>query len=80
MEAAAQVCPAATQTFPRRACPLSLLPPRVVTQASEAAIRGLTDVPGDQLRHLEHADLALAVKNRSERIVGVDLSSLCLVL
>ena len=44
------------------------------------AIRGLGDVARDEFRHLEHAHLALAVKNRPERIVGVDLSSLCLVL
>ena len=34
----------------------------------------------DELGHLKHADLALAVENRSERIVGIDLSSLSLVL
>ena len=34
----------------------------------------------DELRHLEHADLALAVENRSERIVGVNLGSLRFVL
>ena len=34
----------------------------------------------DELCHLEHADLALAVEDRSERIVGVDLGSLYLVL
>jgi len=37
-------------------------------------------VPRDEFRHLEHADLALAVENRTERIVGVDLGSLRLVL
>ena len=34
----------------------------------------------DELGHLEHADLALAVENRSERVVGVDLRSLGFVL
>ena len=34
----------------------------------------------DKLGHLEHTDLALAIENRPERIVSVDLSSLCLVL
>jgi len=37
-------------------------------------------VARDELGHLEHADLALAVENRSERVVGVDLSSLRFVL
>ena len=40
----------------------------------------LTNVARDQLRHLKHADLALAVENRFERIVGINLSSLLLVL
>ena len=30
-------------------------------------------MPRDELGHLEHADLALAVENRSERVVGVNL-------
>ena len=47
---------------------------------SGTAIRGLADVARDEFRHLEHAHLALAVKNRPERIVGVDLRSLRLVL
>jgi hypothetical protein len=34
----------------------------------------------DQLRHLKHADLAFAVKYRLQRIVGVNLRSLFLVL
>jgi len=34
----------------------------------------------DELSHLEHAHLALAVENRSERVVGVDLSPLGFVL
>ena len=34
----------------------------------------------DELRHLEHADLTLAVEYRAERIVGIDLGSLFLVL
>ena len=34
----------------------------------------------DELCHLEHAHLALAVEYRPERVVGVDLSSLLLVL
>jgi hypothetical protein len=42
--------------------------------------RSLTNVARDELGHLEHADLAFAVENRSERVVGVDLSSLGFVL
>ena len=34
----------------------------------------------DELGHLKHADLALAVENCSERIVGVDLRSLDFIL
>jgi hypothetical protein len=43
-------------------------------------IAGLTNVARDELSHLEHADLALAIENRSERVVSVDLSSLRFVL
>ena len=35
---------------------------------------------GDKFRHLEHADLALAIEDGLERIVRVDLRSLFLVL
>jgi len=34
----------------------------------------------DELGHLEHADLALAVENRSERVVGVNLRPFGFVL
>jgi len=34
----------------------------------------------DELRHLEHADLALAVEYGPHRVVGVDLGSLRFVL
>ena len=44
------------------------------------AFRDLTNVARDEFGHLEHAHLALAVENRAERIVGVDLRSLGLVL
>ena len=40
----------------------------------------LPDVPGDQLGHLEHADLAFAVEYGAKRIVSVDLSSFLFVL
>ena len=53
--------------------------PDVETSDGETILR-LTNVARDELRHLEHTDLALAVENRSKRIVGVDLSSLYLVL
>jgi len=53
--------------------------------AVKAGLRGdgevsSADVPGDQFGHLEHTDLALAVKYRLELIVSIDLSSLFLVL
>ena len=35
---------------------------------------------GDELRHLEHADLALAVKYRPEIVVRVDHGSFLFVL
>ena len=35
---------------------------------------------GDELGHLEHADLTLAIEDGSERVVRVDLRSLFLVL
>jgi len=37
-------------------------------------------VTRDELRHLEHADLTLAVEYGPHRIVGVDLGSLRFVL
>jgi hypothetical protein len=40
----------------------------------------LLDVSRDELGHLEHADLALAVKYRLERIVRVDHRSLLFIL
>ena len=40
----------------------------------------LPDVPGDQLGHLEHADLAFAIEYGAKRIVSVDLSSFLFVL
>lgn len=40
----------------------------------------LTDMSGDEFRHLEHADLALAVKYGPEGVIRVDLRSLFLVL
>jgi len=40
----------------------------------------LTDMPGDEFRHLEHAHLALAVKYGPEGVIRVDLRSFFLVL
>jgi hypothetical protein len=57
----------------------SLFQSRAVTRV-RVAIRRLTNVARDEFRHLEHADLALAVENRSKVIVGVDLRSFCFVL
>ena len=45
-----------------------------------AANPSLTNVARDELGHLEHADLALAVENRAERVVSVNLRSLGFVL
>ena len=46
----------------------------------ENYLLGLTNMPGDELGHLEHADLALAIEDGPERIVRIDLSSFGLVL
>ena len=43
-------------------------------------MRDLADVSGDKLSHLEHTDLALAVKYRLEILVRVNLRSLFLIL
>jgi hypothetical protein len=40
----------------------------------------LANMPRDELGHLEHADLALAVEYRPERVVSVDHGSLSLIL
>lgn len=40
----------------------------------------LLEMARDEFRHLEHAHLALAIKNRPHRIVGVNLRPLFLVL
>jgi len=37
-------------------------------------------VPGDQLGHLEHADLTLAVENGTKRVIGINLGSLLFIL
>ncbi len=42
--------------------------------------RGLTNMSRDEFGHLEHADLALAIENRSKGVVSVDLGSLGFVL
>ena len=80
MQAAAQVCATPKQSHPSAgfSARQSFFSPR--TRAGVNGNRGLSDVARDELGHLEHADLALAVKNRSERIVGVDLRSLGFVL
>jgi hypothetical protein len=43
-------------------------------------MRYLADMSGDEFRHLEHTDLALAVKYRLEVVVRVDHGSLFLIL
>jgi hypothetical protein len=47
---------------------------------TEECSNGLTNVSGDELRHLEHANLALSVEHGTERVVGIDLRSLFLIL
>src|SRR5207237_4209139 len=42
--------------------------------------KDLFDVSGDELGHLEHADLALTVEHGPERIVGIDHRPLFLIL
>ena len=42
--------------------------------------RNLADMSRDEFGHLEHADLALAVEDRPERIVRVNHRSLFLIL
>jgi len=80
MQVAAQVHATTTQSHPSAGVSARRFhcPPRDPAR-SRTAIR-LSDVARDELGHLEHAHLALAVKNRPERIVGVDLSSLRFVL
>ena len=48
--------------------------------AGPKAISDLANVSRDELGHLEHADLTLAVEYRSERFIGIDHGSLFLVL
>src|ERR1700736_1607600 len=79
ISSSAQVCPAAAQTRLTRVGPLSLFLSRC-GRGGQTTIYGLTNVARDELRHLEHADLALAVEYGPHRVVGVDLSSLGFVL
>src|SRR5947207_2673797 len=79
MQAAAQVCPAASKT-PEAGVPAqSWFQSHAVTR-DRVAIRRLSNMARDELRHLEHADLALAIKYRAKVIVGIDLRSLGFVL
>jgi len=57
--------------------PDALARPGLVVKISSGK---LPDVPGDQLGHLEHADLAFAIEYGAKRIVSVDLSSFLFVL
>jgi hypothetical protein len=63
-----------------RLWPLSLFQSPDPYPRGQTAIRSLTNVARDELRHLEHADLALAVEYGPHRVVGVDLGSLRFVL
>src|SRR6266446_6839876 len=80
MQVAAQVCATVTQSHPsagrsarRFHCP------HAVPARSRTAIR-LSDVARDELGHLEHAHLALAIKYRPKVIVRVDHGSFLFVL
>src|SRR5205823_13640194 len=68
------------QTLLLTGLPAQSIPVPRSIRGNQTATRGLANVARDELRHLEHADLALAVENRSERIVGVVLGSLRFVL
>ena len=48
--------------------------------AGPKAISDLANVSRDELGHLEHADLTLAVEYRSERFIGINHGSLFSVL
>ena len=43
-------------------------------------VSGLLNVPGDELGHLEHADLLFAVKHGLQSVVGIDLGFLLRIL
>src|SRR5688572_4807269 len=54
--------------------------PRLAARARRSESRRLLDVLVDELRHLEHRDLALAAEDRLQVVVGVDHAALLLVL
>ena len=54
--------------------------PGVGNAGLKSGIRDLADMSGDEFSHLEHTDLALAVKYRPESVVRIDHGSLFLVL
>src|ERR1700726_4590817 len=76
----AQVRPRLQRNATDAGLPAQSLPVPRSCAGSQTAVRGLANVARDEFRHLEHADLALPVENCAERVVGIDLSSLCLVL
>src|SRR6476661_1481787 len=55
-------------------CALSVL------RSSGPSVFRLLDVLVDELRHLEHGNVALAAKDRLERLVGVDLPAVLGIL
>jgi len=53
--------------------------PRLVPGRGRGVLR-LLNVSGDELRHLEHADLLLAVEHGLQSVVGIDLGPLLRIL
>src|SRR6202011_5586095 len=80
ISSSAQVCPGCKANTTDADLPAQFIPAPAPLRGSQIAIRGLTNVSRDEFRHLEHADLVLAVEYGPHRVVGVDLSSFCLVL
>ena len=71
---------ASVRARPLRGVPVQKLARRGNAGLKEGSGKVLLDVPGDEFGHLEHADLALAVKDWFERIVRIDHGPLFLVL
>jgi hypothetical protein len=71
---------AALQSFREATAPGVQKQPGVGNAGLKSEIRDLADMSGDEFGHLEHTDLALAVKYRPESVVRIDHGSLFLVL
>jgi hypothetical protein len=71
---------AALQSFRKATATDVQKQPGVGNAGLKSGIRDLADMSGDEFSHLEHTDLALAVKYRPESVVRIDHGSLFLVL